>query len=66
MLVSIAKKEAKPAKALVYLGSDKKAAKAMQERPRPDLTVPTDAIIKITIRQYAAPTFTFPRATSPP
>jgi alcohol dehydrogenase len=35
-------------KALVCLGSDKKAAKALQERPRPGLTAPTDAIVKMT------------------
>ena len=32
-------------KALVYLGSNKKA---LQERPKPDLTAPTDAIVKVT------------------
>ena len=35
-------------KALVYLGSKEKAAKALQERPKPGVTAPTDAIVKIT------------------
>jgi alcohol dehydrogenase len=32
-------------KALVYLGKDKKA---LEERPKPEITTPTDAIVKIT------------------
>ena len=34
-------------KALVYLGSDKKVPKALQERPKPGVTAPTDAIVKM-------------------
>jgi alcohol dehydrogenase len=32
-------------KALVYLGPSKKA---LEERPKPEITAPTDAIVKIT------------------
>jgi alcohol dehydrogenase len=35
--------------ALVYLGSKEKAAKALQERPKPDVTAPTDAIVKMSL-----------------
>jgi alcohol dehydrogenase len=35
-------------KALVYLGSKEKAP-ALQERPRPGVTAPTDAIVKMTL-----------------
>jgi alcohol dehydrogenase len=36
-------------KALVYLGSKEKAPKALQERPKPGVTAPTDAIVKMTL-----------------
>ena len=35
-------------KALVYLGSERKPPSALQERPKPDVTAPTDAIVKVT------------------
>jgi alcohol dehydrogenase len=41
-------KEAKPVKALVYLGPKEKAP-ALQERPKPTVTAPTDAIVKMTL-----------------
>ncbi len=34
-------------KALVYVGSETTAVKALQERPKPAITTPTDAIVKI-------------------
>jgi alcohol dehydrogenase len=36
-------------KALVYLGSERKPPSALQERPKPGVTAPTDAIVKVTM-----------------
>jgi alcohol dehydrogenase len=46
MLCFNCEQEAKPVKALVYLGS---TDKALQERPKPGVTAPTDAIVKMTL-----------------
>jgi hypothetical protein len=39
-------------KALVYRGPGKKA---LEDHPKPDVTAPTDAIVKITKSRFAAP-----------
>ena len=40
------------------------AKKALEERTKPEIMAPTDAIVEMTKRQSAAPTFTPSRVTS--
>ncbi len=46
-------------KALVYKGPGEKA---LENRPKPEITAPTDAIVTITKRLFAAPTCISSRA----